>query len=125
MKLRIQGQSVRLRLKKSEVDQFANTGSCQEKLNFPDSGALSYSLIRFEGENVSAEWENQELKVLVPGEVAQKWASTERVGFRGKCKLPDGSSLDILVEKDFKCLTGEDKGDDFYDNPYLTKKAGE
>jgi hypothetical protein len=54
----------------------------------------------------------------MPEELATEWTTTEWVGYDNHMPLPNGESLFLMVEKDFKCLDGttEDQSD-MYDNP--------
>ncbi len=120
MKVRMDDSSVRLRLAKSEVDQFAESGMVETVLPFPGQ-ELKWSLIKADTKELSCTLESNVIKVLVPHSTAEQWTQTERVGFRGQVETESGA-LGILVEKDFKCLTGPDKeNSDLYENPYAKK----
>lgn len=57
--------------------------------------------------------------VRLPESEVLPWATSERVSLQGEQLLDDGSTLDILVEKDFACLTGREDEDeaDMYPHP--------
>jgi hypothetical protein len=59
--------------------------------------------------------------VRVPEAVAERWVTTEQVGFRESVRPQEGVLLTVLVEKDFACLdpTDEDQTD-AYPNPNTT-----
>jgi len=44
MKLRVQGNSLRLRLNRSDVEQFRNSGVCAESLRFDSNSQLTYTV---------------------------------------------------------------------------------
>ena len=118
MKLRIKGNSVRLRLSQSEVAEFAATGKCEDRTEFGDSNqSFVYSIIaKPDAEKVSARFENGRLSVVVPQSIAESWAQTEETSIGGKQELQAGKTLSILIEKDFACLTpraDEDESDNF------------
>src|SRR5215204_2956024 len=119
MKLRISGNSVRLRLTQSDVVEFAKTGIVEDRTEFGGelNQNLSYSVIaERRAEKVSARFENGRISVIIPQDIAQKWSQTEQVGISGAQDLPTGKTLRILIEKDFACLTpraGEDESDNF------------
>jgi hypothetical protein len=113
MKLRIKGNSIRLRLTKSEVETFGADGHIEEMVNFGDKEhpGFVYALESGSTQNLSASFEEGRLSVQVPETIATQWVNSEEVGFNGN----DGD-LQILVEKDFVCLTpreGEDEGDNY------------
>ena len=51
------------------------------------------------------------------------WATSDQVSIDGEQVLVDGEKLNILVEKDFICLTGRDDEDesDMYPHPEADK----
>ena len=115
MKLRIRGNSIRLRLTKSEVDRFQSTGEVTESVNFGPS-IMRYSLRTSDGDALAADFRDGELSVLVPKDTATSWADSDNVGIEGDQPIGDGQDLRILIEKDFECLaerSGEDDSDAF------------
>jgi hypothetical protein len=116
MKLRIRGDSLRLRLTQTEVERFRSTGEVHDDIHV-GGRALRYSLIRDDAlDEVGAIYREGEITVGVPRGIAERWISAEEVGFSACQRGDDGRELHILVEKDFKCLTarpGEDDGDGF------------
>ncbi len=116
MKLRIQGNSIRLRLKQGEVRQLAEQGVVAEEVSFGES-RLGYRLVaRPDLHELQAAFDGQTLEVRVPAQRARHWAATDEVGMQAEQPLPEGGRLRILVEKDFKCLTDrphEDESDSF------------
>ena len=122
MKLRIKGNSLRLRLTKSEVETFKKTGIFSEKIQFGfnDNQSLSYSLVRDEESmSLNAKIENQVISILVPSKIANNWTDSNEVGFEGMMPLDAKNELFILIEKDFVCLDGDVREDqsDNYEHP--------
>lgn len=119
MKLRIRGDSVRLRLSQGELGRFLNEGEVSDCVRFPNGGRLDYRLLRdTAAATVGADFEAGVVTVRVPDAVANRWSQPEEVGFGGSESL-GADSLDILVEKDFACLAprdGEDESD-LFPNP--------
>jgi hypothetical protein len=118
MKIRIQGNSIRLRLSQSEVQAFAETGRVEDRIQFGSSSeeALAYVMERANVRHLGASYAPNQIKIFVPAESGSEWATTDLVGMESEMDLGDGNSLRILVEKDFKCLTeraGEDESDNF------------
>ena len=124
MKLRIKGDSLRLRLTKGEVDQFHTEGRIADQTRFPSGRVFVYALaVAAEQDAVSAQFEGDTITIHVPQTLATGWATTEQVGFRGEVALGDGETLRILVEKDFHCLVPRPDEDesDHYANPLAAK----
>ncbi|MGD9561253.1 MAG: hypothetical protein AB7F88_03985 [Pyrinomonadaceae bacterium] len=113
MKLRLKGNSIRLRLTQGELRQFALEGKVEETVEFgPGKRGLVYALEAAENvEALHADYESDRLRVIVPAAIAAAWASSDQVGVESES---DGRR--ISVEKDFACLKprpGEDESDMF------------
>ncbi len=118
MKIRIKGDSVRIRLSKSEVDFIGKEGYLSDETRFPN-GKFEYGLIvRHDIAQMQAESNPKGIFLLIPQHWADEWVATQRVGFESRVPLPGGGELYLLIEKDFQCLdnTDEDQSD-MYPNP--------
>lgn len=121
MKLRILGNSIRLRLLRNEVSLLGDKKAVQETTRLgPDADALlRYSLTTHQdGDDIRIIWDSGSLTVSLEQALAQELVDTDRVSISGNLRFGD-QTLDVLIEKDFKCLTprlGEDEGDS-YKNP--------
>lgn len=105
MKLRIKGNSLRLRLTQPEVQQFDRTGRVAEEIRFGPDRRIVYVLETSEqAETLRARFDGERVVVQLSSARAASWAEGERVGFEGTQPLPDGDALNLLVEKDFQCL---------------------
>ena len=107
MKLRIYGNSLRLRLNRSDVEQFRKAGICASVLRFGAGSELTYTL------EASSRWTVMEaryfqdcIRVLLPLEIAQQWADSDQVSLSLNRAVNSGPSL--LVEKDFQCLHSDE-----------------
>jgi hypothetical protein len=114
MKLRIKGNSIRLRLTKTEVQTISETGSFTDKIQFANT-SLSYSLQSYEGEAIYATFEENNIIVHLPVSFAKPWYENDIIGTKNIQSLPDGGELFILIEKDFVCMdaTYEDQSDNY------------
>lgn len=126
MKLRIKGDSIRLRLSQSEVDTFAAEGRVQDRIQFAPGVSLAYGLEMDEGlTGPDARYEGDTMIVRLPREWGTGWARSDRVSIAAE--IPNGDDrLRILVEKDFQCLTErphEDESDNF-PHPATHRKHG-
>jgi hypothetical protein len=117
MKLRIFGNSLRLRLSQSEVTALAASGKVEDRISFGKSAgqSLTYTLLTADVPNISASFDNGAIRVDVPRDLARNWAGSDEVSLKAEQPLDSGDSLKILIEKDFKCLTprDEDESDNF------------
>lgn len=122
MKIRIRGNSIRIRLTKTEVDTLAASGIVEEVTQFP-TGSFTYILRSTNGiEHLKAELDNNAIIMHIPNNVASTWNSNNIIGYDHKQVLPDGNILSLLVEKDFKCIdaSGNEDQSDNYENPMQT-----
>jgi hypothetical protein len=112
MKLRIKGDSVRLRLTRTEVHDLLEHGAVEDATRFPGGTALRYVLRADPAAPVvSAAFADGVLTVSVPKAAALAWGGSEAVAVTGEVPLA-GAALLILVEKDFPCLTTRPNEDD-------------
>ena len=121
MKLRIKGNSIRIRLSKTEVDELVSGMSLTDGTNFGKS-ILSYRVQAVKnGNSLNASFENNVITMFVPTSLLAEWATNSVVGFESRMPLENEGELHLLLEKDFKCLdkTMEDQSD-FFENPAKT-----
>ncbi|MFP6581032.1 MAG: hypothetical protein VCD00_00590 [Candidatus Hydrogenedentota bacterium] len=119
MKIRIQGNSIRLRLKQEEVTTLAETGAVEDRLKFgPDeSQHLVYRLISADVTGINTSFKDGTVVVELPEEDAKTWIWSNRIGFEQDVTVGGDESIHILVEKDFKCLEDRPDEEDLFPNP--------
>ncbi|HTN46142.1 MAG TPA: hypothetical protein VL098_07305 [Flavipsychrobacter sp.] len=121
MKIRIKGNSVRLRLTKTDVRSLGTAGVVSDKTSF-GTAVFTYQLQLSSNQNdMNASFENGTVTVFIPESMVNTLVHTERIGFDTRQDIGHGETLFILVEKDFQCLdhTIEDQSD-MYINPNKT-----
>ncbi|WP_035562556.1 DUF7009 family protein [Hymenobacter sp. IS2118] len=113
MKLRIEDDTLRLRLSGSELQEFATTGRVVSSVHF-GAGAgqqLAYALERGSemaqtaplAEPVQVYYEPGAITVRVPFALAKAWVETDQNGFSHVLPLAENQQLTVLVEKDLDC----------------------
>jgi hypothetical protein len=115
MKLRIQGDSLRLRLTRSEVAGLLERGVVEETVHLSGGPGLKYRIRKSAGDaGIRADLTDGALTVHVPASAVEGWATSDEVGMAAR----DGV-LRILIEKDFRCLTRprEEDEPDAYPHP--------
>ena len=124
MKLRIHGNSLRLRLSRSEVALFDATGHIEDALDFGQMGKLSYGMTASENGTLNSTYTVSGITVKVPRDLAQDWARTDRESITAEQSLGDGKTLEILIEKDFQCIHKDNQADtDAYPNPLASNAS--
>jgi hypothetical protein len=114
MKLRLHGNSLRLRLTRREVERLRADGAVEESVDL-GGAALTYRLETAEQcDPVHAELQQSALKISVDKETADGWATSDDVGIYARV-----GALTVSIEKDFRCLTRplDDAERDCYPNP--------
>ena len=121
MKIRIRGNSVRLRLTQSEVKTLCEQGVYSERTEF-NGRNLTYTAKGAKGiARLQAYFNGDEITLRIPSDQLTGWDENSTVGFYNEMPLQHGGSLTLQVEKDFACL--EQRGDDesdSYPNPKAT-----
>jgi Family of unknown function (DUF7009) len=118
MKLRVRGNSIRLRLSQADLASLLASGAVEERLAFPSGQSLSYRL-ESGAESAAAELSDRGIVVRFPAEALRRWAQPDKVSLQAEQPLGGGDSLQLLVEKDFKCLNPREAEDDadLFPNP--------
>ncbi len=112
MKLRIKGNSVRLRLSQSEVELVALGAEVKEYVHFAEN-QFGYALRQEAIDSIEARYENNSMLIVLPYVQGKKWAKSDEVGISARV-----GELQILIEKDFQCLVSRGEEDkDAFPNP--------
>jgi hypothetical protein len=118
MKLRIRGNSIRLRLTQGDVAGLISEGTVSEAVQFSaaPTDRLIYSVqVSHSAAVPIASYTQGELLVTLPAARAVEWADSDQVGIE-HTQPADGIELRIVVEKDFRCMQPrpeEDEADNF------------
>ena len=118
MKFRCTANSIRFRVRKSDLEALESRGEVRERITFGPGVVLSFVLKLGEGEAIHAGFFQGAVIVEVPRRVAREWISSAEVGlevFQGTGV--EGAVLHVLIEKDFPCrhTTEANREDTFYE----------
>jgi hypothetical protein len=119
MKLRIKGNSLRLRISQPEMAQLLRDGSVEETICFGAADArLTYALMHSESvQAIGLSYQDRRATVMLSSDAVRRWAGGDEVGIYGDVDTCDGP-LALLVEKDYACLDRDDPHDaDAFPNP--------
>ena len=114
----MRGNTLRLRLTRSEVDAIGDGQTVAEATHFPGGSALRYALVpgRNYGARISNDSGDSQITIEVPTADGSKWATDEtQVGLTDDQPFTI-DELEVLIEKDFTCVTpreGEEELDTF------------
>ena len=118
MKLRIEDNSIRLRLRKSEVQELGHSGRVGGHTSLP-GGSFTYALeLKSDISRMDAQKSGNGIIIFLPEKDGKAWAGNEQVGHQAEVALEGGAKLHLLVEKDFVCLDRDPAlQQDQYPNP--------
>jgi hypothetical protein len=124
MKLRIKGNSIRLRLGQSEVRRLATDGAVEEFTAFgpTDEQRFVYAICASSEEpGVSASFSDRRMVIRVPESVIHSWITTDQVSIEALQRTGSSDDLRILIEKDFAFIEApaDESQDDAFPNPQL------
>ncbi len=124
MKLRLKGNSIRLRLSQTDIAYLAKEGCIKEQIRFTKDIALTYQLkTKEEILAPGISYAENTITVFIPQDFANDGPGNNIIGTSALHTTADGNEIFLLIEKDFKCLddTEEDQSDNFA-NPKLMKQ---
>lgn len=116
MKIRIRGNSIRLRLTQTEVDCIAKGQLVREVTQFSLVRKMEYAVVPWHLDIIEATFEEHAITISVPVNKVATWAHSEEEGLYGEQSNGTTTPLKIAIEKDYACLKprdGEDEGDHF------------
>jgi hypothetical protein len=111
MKMRMLGNSIRLRLGRSEANALHRQGRVIQAISFGSGprATLEYEVRSVAGASgVSARLCENRICVEVPSALVDQWATSAQVAIDARQPVAQGQTLCILIEKDFKCLDQQD-----------------
>jgi len=123
MKLRIKGNSVRLRVGRTELARFLKDGRIDETICFgpaPEAN-LTYALEVQSGlTETRVRYTPRELTVTLTLDQVRRWSDEDQVGVYTAVPIGPQNTLEVIVEKDFACLDRSDQDNrDTFANPHL------
>ncbi len=117
MKLRLRGDSIRLRVTRGELARLVAGDTCAERVQVAPGAVFEYRLgVCRDGGSTRARYDAGVLDLWLERVAFDAWAGSEReVAIRAR-QDNGRDGLSLLVEKDFPCQTqreGEDDADAF------------
>jgi hypothetical protein len=117
VKLRIQGNSLRLRLTQKEVAVVRDRGLVESVIEFAPGHSLAYLI---EGspnvETMSTNFDGRAIRVTIPMHQMTDWVESDQVGIEAR----SDTGVELLIEKDFKCLhRSAEQEPDAYPHPLM------
>jgi hypothetical protein len=108
VKLRIKGNSIRIRLGRSEVQNLAKDGAVEQFTTFGNDNWFGYAIrASADATGVTATFIGQRIVVCAPANVIREWAATDQVGIH-VLQATGYGELAIHIEKDSDCIEVSD-----------------
>jgi hypothetical protein len=121
MKLRIKGDSLRLRVSRSEVARLLAGDCLEETIHFTPEPVAKFTFALQQETSLSrptVQYAANKVTILIPAEQAHTWGATDQVGIAEDISLGNLGALALLIEKDFACLDRSEEGnEDTFPNP--------
>jgi hypothetical protein len=121
MKIRIKGNSLRLRVSRSEVARLLAGDCLEETIHFAPEASAKFTYALRQDTSVSmpaVRYAENRVAIQIPADQLNAWGVTEQVGIAEEISLGQFGSLALLIEKDFACLDGsEEDNEDTFSNP--------
>lgn len=124
VKLRIQGNSLRLRLTQPEVHRIGQYEAVRETMYMGRTNpSFAYTLtIHADDRPLRVTYQRNEISVSLPAAIAEQWATSQQVGIEEHLALEDERTLHVLIEKDFQCLHRDEAEEPYqFPNPAANK----
>lgn len=125
MKLRLKGNSLRLRVTRSELATLQAGKRIQENSLFPADppARLGYVLgVGSHNQPVHVVFASQQIVVSLSQDQLANWSGEHQVGIYASLPVAEGTVLEVAIEKDFACLDLSDENDtDTFANPMAGK----
>jgi hypothetical protein len=120
MKLRIKGNSLRLRVSRSELKRFLEENRIEDTIHFTPEAKLTYALESDAGAvAASLRYTGQEVTVILSGAQVRTWNQESEIGVYTTIDIAPERALELVVEKDFACVDrSDDDNRDTFQNPH-------
>jgi len=100
MKLWIRGNSLRLRVSKTELKKIAETGKAEDTVRFSSDVALRYGIELRPTGALTATFADAAIVVALPKLRLDLWLRPDEVSVEGSQPIGGGKVLQIVLEKD-------------------------
>jgi len=132
MKLRLKGNSLRLRVTRSELARLQAGQPIEEAVLFPANAVLfpankdarlSYVLqVGSHSQPVHVAFASPQIVVSVSPDQLASWSDEHQVGIYASLAVDESTNLEVAIEKDFACLDLSDEDNkDTFANPLAGK----
>jgi len=116
MKIRCVENSIRYRLRKSDIAELRSASRCSKSVRFGVNSLFQYTLKIEAIPAIAVAFNNGEIIISLPEKIFADWADTSEVAIAKSIKVDSSNNLELLIEKDFPCKDREeDVSDTFFE----------
>ena len=117
MKIRMATDSIRFRVRKSDLAELQQSNRIEDEVHFPSGIVFTFVLDIQDRDDILATCNDSNIIVSLPKQEAEQWMQTSAVSIEKHITLQDDKELHLLIEKDFPCLDREEenKEDTFWE----------
>jgi len=127
MKLRIKGNTLRVRVSRSEVARLLAADLLEETVYFAPEPTAKFTYALKQDRSLSrpaVQYTENRVAILLPTHQVISWGTSDQVGIAENIGLGNLGSLGLLIEKDFACLDRSDEDNqDTFPNPNAGKQC--
>jgi len=127
MKLRIKGDTLRVRVSRSEVARLLAADLLEETVYFAPEPTAKFTYALKQDRSLSrpaVQYTENRVAILLPTLQVISWGTSDQVGIAENISLGNLGSLGLLIEKDFACLDRSDEDNqDTFPNPNAGKQC--
>jgi len=127
MKLRIKGNTLRVRVSRSEVARLLVADPLEETIYFTPEPTAKFTYALQPDQSLSrpaVQYTQNRVAILLPAHQVTSWGTSDQVGIAEEIGLGNLGSLGLLIEKDFACLDRSDEDNqDTFPNPNAGKQC--
>ena len=115
MKLRLRGNSIRLRLSQTEVTALTEGIDLMDSTGLAPGKSLEFGICPRATDTVEISATTRGFFIVAPKDMLIRWAESNDEGFEAHVAISASETTHVLVQKDFACLKprGEEDHDTF------------
>jgi len=125
MKLRLKGNSLRLRVTRSELARLQQGGVIEDSVQFAPAAEASLRYLLqacAQPQPVQVPFDGRRLLVTISRGQLTAWSGETQVGIYAALPLTGDTVLDVAIEKDFACLDlSDEENHDTFPHPLAGK----
>ena len=110
MKLRLEKETVRMRLSPDEIRKLKSEKAIVEKISVSKENGFSYSIqIVDHDETCCMDFKDNSLEISIPNALANKWMNSNQVAIKETIDTDNGDTIVLVIEVDLPPRKNKEK----------------